>query len=216
MAFTKCNPTLNVCLYCNWCCCCREHTCVAVCVRVRLGVRIGQRWKQKREQAHNTCALRCVGFIISLSARDPCNSVREEGSCEWVGKDACYRFSGLATNHPKSRLEGKLNSASQHPLRALSRFRSLGFSLSVLALGWICCKLFQPSGRENGKVIPVLRVLQPTVLPVNIPSGIRLASHLMASSFSSSSSCGGRLCPPERGACASRIVVYLFAVTVAL
>lgn len=26
--------------------------------------------------------------------------------------------------------------------RSLSRFRSLGFSLSVLALGWICCKLF--------------------------------------------------------------------------
>lgn len=142
MAFTKCNPTLNVCLYCNWCCCCREHTCVPVCVRVRLGVRIGQRWKQKREQAHNTCALRCVGFIISLSARDPCNSVREEGWCEWVGKDACYRFSGLATNHPKSRLEGKLNSACQHPLCALSRFRSLGFSLSGHALGWICCKLF--------------------------------------------------------------------------
>lgn len=142
VAFTKCNPTLNVCLYCNWCCCCREHTCVAVCVRVRLGVRIGQKWKQKQEQAHNTCALRCVGFIMSLSARDPCNSAREEGWCEWVGKDACYRFSGLATNHPKSRLEGKLNSACQHPLRALLRSRSLGCSLSGHALGWICCKLF--------------------------------------------------------------------------
>lgn len=188
---------------------------MAVCVRVRLGVRIGQRWKQKREQAHNTCALRCVGFIISLSARDPCNSAREEGWCEWVGKDACYRFSGLATNHPKSRLEGKLNSACQHPLRALSLSLSWLLSLDMLWGGFVA-SFFQPSGRENGKVIPVLRVLQPTVLPVNIPSGIRLASHLMASSFSYSSSSGGRLCPPERGACASRIVVYLFAVTVAL
>lgn len=183
---------------------------MAVCVRVRLGVRIGQ------EQAHNTCALRCVGFIISLSARDPCNSVREEGWCEWVGKDACYRFSGLATNHPKSRLEGKLNSACQHPLRSLSLAFALLASLSLDMLwGGFVASFFQPSGRKNGKVMPVLRVLQPTVLPVNIPSGIRLVSHLMASSFSSSS-CSGCLCPPERGACASRIVVYLFAVTVAL
>lgn len=136
-----------------------------------------------------------------------------------MGGEGCLLSIFWVGNKPPEKSIGR--QTKQRLPASFARSLSLAFALLVvlsldMLWGGFVASFFQPSGRENGKVMPVLRVLQPTVLPVNIPSGIRLASHLMASSFSSSSSCGGRLCPPESGACASRIVVYLFAVTVAL
>lgn len=72
-----------------------------VCVR-------GQSWRQ--EQGHNTC-----DACDALASSFHCLPEMPATLCVWVesgpGQDACYRFSGLATNHPKSRLESKLNNA---------------------------------------------------------------------------------------------------------
>lgn len=186
-------------------------TCQFVCVCM-LGVRIGQRWKQKQEQGHNTCALRCVVFIISLSARDPCNSAWGCRRRSRWGRMPAIDFPGWQQTTRK--VDWKANwTAPASILCALSLSLSLSWLLSLDMLwGGFVASFFQPSSRENGKVILVLRVMQPTVLPVSIPSGICLASShgflfllLLRTP-----------CPPQWGACAPRIVVYVFAVTIAL
>lgn len=144
---------------------------------------------------HVRC-LRCVGFIISLSARDASDAVRVGGERAGTG---CLLSIFRAGNKPPEKSIGKQakQRVCQHP--------SLSLSLSILivcafsrslwpcSLGWFWCKLFQPPN----KVIPVLRRTA-SDSPCS-PRGLRVC-----------------LCPPRPGACAPRTVVYLFAVAIAL
>lgn len=105
--------------------------CLSVCVCV-LGLRIGQRWKQKQEQGHNTCALRWAGFIISVSARDPCNSAWGGGG--GVDGEGCLLSIFRVGNKPPEKSIGR-QTEQRLPAsfaRSRSRSRSLGFSL------WAC------------------------------------------------------------------------------